>query len=282
MKRNTGKLTALFGTVVLLFSGCISVGMGRSDCSEKQVKKHFKLASFDKITQKTIADVVVRQGNAQKVSITASDDFMKYLKLEVVSGNLIISSNDTRNFTKECDVTVEVTVPSLVRIQSDGTGDFEFIGQFRQKSLTAIVNGTGDVELPGFSGESLDFRIDGTGDIEAAGKCGKITVTNNGTGDCELDFPGLANLNVTVNGTGDVEAVGTVNDATYTITGTGDIKARKMTAVNVAASCSGSGDLECYASESFKGSQNGSGTITCHGNPPVRNYNADGYKFPKK
>lgn len=288
--KSTFVMTMLTIAMTALF-GCVSVDANGRDFfsgresikpSGKIVSKTFKVAPVNSISVTSIVDVVVTQGNTQKIVVKGSDNLIPYCEIKNNDGKLTVGMTKearSKSFPK-CDLIVYVTVKDINNVSSSGTGDVKFQGSVKSQILRLSVSGTGDISVPVFNGDRLKVSISGTGDVLIGGNVNNATLSVSGTGDINAKLSELTHLSASVSGTGDIELKGKTSSATYSVSGTGEIYARKMIARNVEATASGTGDITCYASDSFTGRRSGIADITCYGKPKNRNLKTKGYSFP--
>ncbi len=248
------------------------------------VSKTLNIGSFENIKVQGMQDVVITQGSRSNVVVKGSDNLMQYNDISVQNGTLVVSQTQNKNGRshsfRKYDMTVEITVPDLDKITSNGTGDISFRGTFNTTSITLLLNGTGDIILPALKAQILKANLNGTGDIQVSGTASNTTLNLNGTGDLISKLSNGNTLKASLTGTGDIKLSGSVISATYSATGTGDIYAKNMIAKDVTASATGTGDITCYASDSFSGNRSSITHITCYGKPADRNFKSEGYSFP--
>ncbi len=269
--KSTFVMTMLTIAMTALF-GCVSVDANGRDFfsgresikpSGKIVSKTFKVAPVNSISVTSIVDVVVTQGNTQKIVVKGSDNLIPYCEIKNNDGKLTVGMTKearSKSFPK-CDLIVYVTVKDINNVSSSGTGDVKFQGSVKSQILRLSVSGTGDISVPVFNGDRLKVSISGTGDVLIEGNVNNATLSVSGTGDINAKLSKLTHLSASVSGTG-------------------EIYARKMIARNVEATASGTGDITCYASDSFTGRRSGIADITCYGKPKNRNLKTKGYSFP--
>ena len=269
--KSTFVMTMLTIAMTALF-GCVSVDANGRDFfsgresikpSGKIVSKTFKVAPVNSISVTSIVDVVVTQGNTQKIVVKGSDNLIPYCEIKNNDGKLTVGMTKearSKSFPK-CDLIVYVTVKDINNVSSSGTGDVKFQGSVKSQILRLSVSGTGDISVPVFNGDRLKVSISGTGDVSIEGNVNNATLSVSGTGDINAKLSELTHLSASVSGTG-------------------EIYARKMIARNVEATASGTGDITCYASDSFTGRRSGIADITCYGKPKNRNLKTKGYSFP--
>lgn len=199
------------------------------------------LDEFISVSNYTVVDVEIVQGDAQKVTIEGHQNMLDQLELSVRNQELSIEMRNHcyNNFRLK----VYITVPELDKVALKSTGDL-VLGTFEQEGTMELstsstgnisVNGyidgleavylsttsTGDIDLEAYADE-LFADIHGTGDIRLAGTCFYQSIDMRGTGDyhasdfaseeCDISVKGTGNakidvheqLNVTISSTGDV------------------------------------------------------------------------------
>lgn len=284
-------IISAFSAAVAVLSGCLSIDSNARDksfgktvikASGKMASKDYNLKPISSINLSGMQDLVITQGNRQKITVKASANILQYCKITNDNGTLSISlTKEARSISfKDFDMTVYVTVKNIRNIKSTGTGDIKFQNSFKSETLDLALMGTGDINLPDLIAGSLNANISGTGDIHIRGNADNASLSITGTGDLDTNLEGLNKLLASVSGTGDVNAKGTADTAEYYVSGTGEINARHLIAKKVKAVASGTGDITCYASRYFSGNRSGTADITCYGNPKNRDISGKGYSFP--
>ena len=177
--KSTFVMTMLTIAMTALF-GCVSVDANGRDFfsgresikpSGKIVSKTFKVAPVNSISVTSIVDVVVTQGNTQKIVVKGSDNLIPYCEIKNNDGKLTVGMTKearSKSFPK-CDLIVYVTVKDINNVSSSGTGDVKFQGSVKSQILRLSVSGTGDVSVPVFNGDRLKVSISGTGDVLIGG-----------------------------------------------------------------------------------------------------------------
>lgn len=191
--KSTFVMTMLTIAMTALF-GCVSVDANGRDFfsgresikpSGKIVSKTFKVAPVNSISVTSIVDVVVTQGNTQKIVVKGSDNLIPYCEIKNNDGKLTVGMTKearSKSFPK-CDLIVYVTVKDINNVSSSGTGDVKFQGSVKSQILRLSVSGTGDISVPVFNGDRLKVSISGTGDVLIEGNVNNATLSVSGTGD---------------------------------------------------------------------------------------------------
>ncbi|HTF89273.1 MAG TPA: head GIN domain-containing protein [Planctomycetota bacterium] len=195
---------------VLAFSACIVaigpghhaswIGSGRPGSGVSATQTRL-VPEFHALRIEGSCDAKVAVGGAASLEISADDNLIDDITTEVVEGVLVISMKDGANDSFRVGPRATISVPSFD---------------------CAVIQGSGDVDITGVNGESLEVRISGSGDLNARGKATKVTVAIDGSGD--IDLGGLESLqaNVSINGSGDVR-VRCSQSLTASVSGSGDV-----------------------------------------------------------
>ena len=141
-----------------------------------------------------------------------------------------------------------LTTPTLTDVTVNGSSYFKVNGDLRADKFTAMINGSGDINLGGVQCAKGDFNavVNGSGDVVVRRevKAKRVDVAVNGSGDVNCDIITAYDVVGQVNGSGDVviNKLVSVNSA-FNVNGSGDVKARNIVGDEVIAGVTGSGDV---------------------------------------
>lgn len=162
------------------------------------------VSGFDAITIQYPADIVIQQGDAESVSITADDNLLPQLSTEVRSGTLVIQ-NEERDWGRRVNasqtVKVTITVLDLRNVEFNSAGSVEVAGLVTD-SLEIRLNGAGSIHLSEVELGGLNVRLDGAGNIEASGVVDSLETRIDGLGSLQAEGLTAQTASVTVNGLG--------------------------------------------------------------------------------
>jgi hypothetical protein len=201
-----------------------------------------KVSGFDGISIRYPAEIVIRQGAAEALTVEAEDNLLPQLVTEVRAGTLYIESKES-NFAKRVNPTetvkITITVKTLTDLEFSSAGTLT-VESLKGDALKIALSGAGDIELKKLELKSLDARLSGTGKITASG-----TATT-------------ANLNIS--GLGDFDGTDlTCQSADAGISGAGAVTLRVEDELN--ARISGAGSVNYYGSPSVNRTITGAGSI---------------------
>ena len=258
--------------MILLSVGSLSA-QKRIVASGNAVTKEFIHKPFTTVDVNFIGNVVIQYGNQHKTEITADDNIIEHVKIQVAEGKLSICMDDNFSYEKAslrvnittphlkeltmrgtCDVRIESRSEPQLAISKSGTGDCIVNCVKVEESIEIHNNGTGDVIIPRegpLKAKSLFINNPGVGDItiNASSVGESLTISNPGTGDVKVNLMSIPTEDITLqnNGTGDIRIQNMLGSSLKVKNlGTGEVilngKATSHRLVN-----SGSGDINAQS-----------------------------------
>jgi hypothetical protein len=217
--------------ISMLFSNCSD-----SRCKNgegKQVTKTLNLNSFSGIDMQIAADIVIRQGQTQKVEVRSQENVLNELKTNISGGNWVIDFGS--KCFKDYDMSIIITVPNLKEIVLSGSGDIN-IGDFVDQ-------------------DNMDINVSGSGNIEFN------------------KFDGLKNITCNISGSGEIvfkEPINSVDKSKIKISGSGTFDAYPVVTKNCDINISGSGDCFVHVTDELDVNISGSGNVFYKGDPKIK------------
>ncbi|AYA38154.1 DUF2807 domain-containing protein [Hymenobacter oligotrophus] len=202
-----------------------------------------QVPAFTRLSLATSAELVLVQGNVQKVELVGNPDDLRTIETTVKDGRLRIGQPDGnwknwRGFS--APVKVYVTMPRVEALGVSGSGSIEAAQPLRAaaldlsvsgsgalrvavatEQLKASVSGSGSLRLSGTS-PAAAMHISGSGRIEAAGlQTASCTAHVSGSGNCRV---GVAQtLEARISGSGSIYYTGAPRITTH-ISGSGRVR----------------------------------------------------------
>ena len=129
------------------------------------------------------ADIYISQGDEQKVIIEAQENIIDILSLDrVESGFWTIKYDDLDFVGRIKPVKIYITVPSLDKLETSGSGDVRGETSFTDlDKLELVVSGSGNIFLD-LESEALELTISGSGNINLSGEAKTIGAKISGSG----------------------------------------------------------------------------------------------------
>ena len=153
-------------------------GSGVVRTEERQVSE------FDSISIQYPAEITVRQGESESVTIEADDNLLPQLTTNVNNGTLEFE-NSERSWSERVNpsttVQVTITVVDLNQISFPSAGEM-LVENLETKSLAISVSGAGDIELSDLDVDNLEFNLSGAGNVYADGTAEKLHLRISGFG----------------------------------------------------------------------------------------------------
>jgi hypothetical protein len=194
------------------------------------VEKARSIGAFSKIRLDGPMDLRLSQAAADVVKVTADDNVEPLIESLVEGDTLVLRLQPGAGFSTRRAPRVLVEAKNL-------------------QALT--INGSGDVSMERFKGDSLSLLLAGSGDL----RIGLLEVRE---------------LSAVLRGSGDLQLAGRADTQSWALHGSGDVDARSLSGRSVKAQLSGSGDLDLGVAEILDVSLSGSGDLSYAGRPQLR------------
>ena len=204
----------------------------------------------------TPGDLEIRQGDAERLVISADDNLLDAVETNVEDGIL------TRRFRSKFNVRIRthlrftLTVKALEEIAITGSGDTH-AETLDCPRLAVRLSGSGDVDLDALRSRRVELRLSGSGDVRVA----------------ELD---AEDVETRLSGSGNVELRGKAGEQTLRISGSGNYSAERLGSRNARVSITGSGDGRVNVTDALEVSISGSGDLRYSGDPRVSTHHLSG------
>lgn len=150
----------------------------------------------------TSGELTISEG-APGLVIHAAESVLDRLTSEVRDGVLTLGSRPGAVPFLLGEVRYELTLPSLDRLEVNGSGDIE--SDLPVGDLAIEINGSGDVDFSVIDGSAVAVEINGSGDVELEGRTDEFTVSSAGSADISADKLDAARVTIDLDGSGDVE-----------------------------------------------------------------------------
>ena len=173
---------------------------------------------FQRVLLDGTSDVSITFGDTQSVTVTADDNLLSLVATKVMANELRVGTSGS--YSTSVGIQIDIVVPRLIACE---------------------LNGTGDINISGYTGEELELITDGIGNITCGGTVGIVHATTAGIGDIELaelvareayaitDGIGGIVVNATekvdarINGIGNITIIGDPESVRTEVDGIGDI-----------------------------------------------------------
>lgn len=214
------------------FNGPMDYGSGHNRVrgSGIKIEKVRALAPFTRLRIDGPVDVRLSQAAADQATVVADDNIEPLVETAVEGGTLVVRVKRDAGFTTRRAPSVRVDARTLQAV---------------------AVNGSGDLSVERFKGDSLGLDVEGSGDVD-------------------LGLVDLKVLTVSISGSGDVRVSGRAEQQTWRISGSGDVDARSLAGRSARVELNGSGDASLGVTEQLDAELSGSGDLSYAGRPQLR------------
>ena len=186
------------------------------------VEKTYELDGFDIIDLSGSYEVNYTPGDFY-VSVSAPENLIDHIKVEVRNGSLCFGSDGTmiRNWK---NATATVHCPVLSGVAVSGAADFNAEQGIVSDDFTVDVSGAGDIEIHSLTAENVTMKVSGAVDID-------------------VDNLDCNSIVVRISGAGDIDIEGKAEKADLIVSGAGTIDARNLKCEDITSSVSGIGSV---------------------------------------
>ena len=204
------------------FSGA-KKGDGQLETQERQLKtEERRLPAFQKVELRTSLDVVITEGATARTRVTV-DGNLQPLLLTEVKGDTLVIRTEGRGIDESDGSKVELVMPTLAAVHIQGSGDVRVERQRPADALELAVQGSGDLSYRG-SARTVSASVQGSGDIVlAGGKADRLDVSIQGSGDVSAKGLAVRDASVRIQGSGNAELTATGGELAFDIRGSGDV-----------------------------------------------------------
>jgi hypothetical protein len=235
MKTIKFALSLLFAAALL--SSCQKIN-GKGDT----VSESRTVSGYSGIELSMGATVYFTQGETYSLEIQAQENLMAYIQTDVKGDNLVIREKSGVNLGKHDPIKIYITAPDVNYVAISGSGSINVTGLWTGGSISASIDGSGDIQIENMMAENFTTTISGSGNVKV----------NGGTVNYE---------NLSIDGSGNIDLRYLESDTTYAkISGAGDIYVKVIRFLD--ATIDGSGNIYYYGTPVISTHISGSGNIT--------------------
>jgi len=231
----------LFLITLITFLGCDSdKGLNCFQAAGDTIEEEFTVDAFSKITVWERTQLIIKQGETQKVVVETGENLLNDIEVQVKDGILNIRNNNGCNVVRDYGLTkVYVTTPNIESIRNSSGLPVESIGTLSFPALALISE---DLE------EEDAFHKDG---------------------DFKLDLQ-VENLQIVANGLSNFFLSGTADTANFEIfAGDGRIEAENLLIGELTIFHRGTQDMIVNPQEAIRGKIVSLGNVIAKNRPPI-------------
>lgn len=157
--------------------------------SGKQITETRNPGTFNSISTNSAVNIHISQGDTHSVTIKGSDNLIQHFNTNIVNDELILSYKQGN--IRSNDLEIWLTLPSLEKLSTSGSGNIEILGNFNdQESFTIRNTGSANIHLIGsIRSNRFKFYNSGTGFTDLSAMWTNIA---------EFELPGNGNIKINV------------------------------------------------------------------------------------
>lgn len=211
-------LFGLVTTVLVMLGGCAfsSTVKGEGDV----ISVRYGLPSLSAIDIGGAAQVNLIQSDRQELVVHAQENIIDALVIDIRDGVLSIQTERGVRFEGRTDITYDIHVMDVSRIELGGSLDLQSEG-FTTTLLELEFGGSIDAVLHNLDVEQLTIAAGGSADVELSGRAEQFTVSSGGSADIDalelqaqdvtIKTAGSASMKVWAEQSLNVKAAGSAN-----------------------------------------------------------------------
>jgi hypothetical protein len=179
------------------------------------------VSGFHAVAVDVPAEVTLRQGNAEGLSITTDDNIAPLVETVVEDGTLKIrwARRNLSIKVKHFDIVIDAKTIDALAIHGSAS---LHASSLKSGALTIAVDGSGDVKVDALEANSLQVAIHGAGQLTTAGRADSLDVAISGSGNLRAAKLESRRARLALNGSAQA-TVWVKDDLTATIAGSGEI-----------------------------------------------------------
>lgn len=219
-------------TAVKIAIIAIFLTISNVSCTQtRYASDQFDITEFSSIKSSIVGNINIRQAQSTNVTAEGSEGILDLLEVKIENGTLILDmdKNLLKRFNRGANnLTISITTPNLINIDSEGVGNVVIDGTFNTSELTINSEGLGNIIAENLHAGYIRVDTEGVGNIILGGTADNIDIQSEGVGNVDAD---------------------------------------RMKTKSAFVSSQGIGNISCFASEYLKASSEGIGNITYYGRP---------------
>lgn len=198
-----------------------------------------ELSDFSKLILEGAADISLKQGNANSISIETKNIATNAITTKIKNGTLLVSMKKGKY--KNTKIKINLTFQNLAQVTLSGAGNLASENTIRTDEFSLISKGAGNIKL-NLNVKELTIDTYGAGNINLSGIATSQKISSKGAGninafdlkgsDVETTLAGVGNIHVyasesikgSLNGVGSIKYKGNPSNVNVSQNGIGNVK----------------------------------------------------------
>jgi hypothetical protein len=163
---NSARMNRLPTFIVILFSVIANGCLGPSVTGSGRVMSETRnVSGFSSVSLKGSGRVLIEQGGAESLTVTADENLLNYVETEVRGSTLVLGQKNGARLSPSRDIVFKVTLRKLDSLDLAGSGDVEARG-VQSAKMKIDLSGSGEISAEG-AADDLDISISGSGRLRS-------------------------------------------------------------------------------------------------------------------
>ena len=191
------QIKRIFLGIVIAFAlnSCINTIDGNGEVTKEQRA----VSSFNKIDISGTFDVLINQGNEERLELEVDENLLEYIETEVKNNTLYISSK--QSIGNATSLKLYITVVEVNDIDVSGAIKLRNKGTYQTENLEIEVSGAGDIKLD-VDVENLSMDMSGASETKLSGSAKNFEIEISGAGDLQAKKLKTRNTTIDISGAG--------------------------------------------------------------------------------
>lgn len=186
------------------------------------VRQQRELGHFTGVSNGLAANVEVRIGDKESVTIEADDNVLPLVETVIENGTLKIQTSKRNLNLRTKTLKIVIQAKSLERISLGGSGSIT-TDPLRARKLQLDLGGSGAINVKGVEADTVSINMGGSGDVQLGGGSARtVSIAIGGSGTVKMGMVRSDSVSVNVGGSGDV-TVWAQNLLSLNAFGSGDV-----------------------------------------------------------
>ncbi len=181
--------------IAITLNSCLNTIDGNGDVKNE----NRAVSSFNKIDISGGFEVVLNQGEDEKLELTADENLMEFIETKVKNNTLYISSKKPIGNAKS--LKVYVTSFDVDEIDASGAIKLSNKGTFQLENLEIDISGAADINL-NLDVENLSMELSGASESTLAGNANNFEIEISGAGELQAKKLKTRNTSIDISGAG--------------------------------------------------------------------------------
>jgi hypothetical protein len=234
------KLSVLF--ILTIIFAALLPSCRKVDGTGPVVTEFRNVSGFTEIKSEISADIIITPATAYSVKIDAQQNITDVIETVLNDGILTIRVKSNTLIKPDSRVKIYISSPDIQGLIINGSGNMLVTDALISSHLYLKISGSGNINIPKLSGQSIDANISGSGEANINdGSIHEELIDISGSGSMNMSNLATSNSDIKIAGSGDAH-VKVVDYLKVRITGSGSVYYKGTPTIDV--SITGSGKLK--------------------------------------